>query len=188
LDADSGRALWTSSASRVDAWTAQYLGASPSRGKLPDFIPDWYPIDFLQHEAPPIALVPPLAELLENSSDGATRTLHLQITTPRHARTLHIGIAQAEVLSASVNGQDLGKPSEARWRQPGHWGFDYANPPAEGIDLLLSVQATGPVTVVLVDRSSGLPTIPGANFPTRPADSMPIHTGDQTMVRRSFVF
>jgi hypothetical protein len=93
-----------------------------------------------------------------------------------------------EVLSASVNGQDLGKPSEARWRQPGHWAFDYANPPAEGIDLLLSVQASGPVTVVLVDRSSGLPTILGATFPTRPADSMPIHTGDQTMVRRSFVF
>ncbi|HXE35472.1 MAG TPA: M20/M25/M40 family metallo-hydrolase [Verrucomicrobiae bacterium] len=188
LDADSGRALWTSSASRVDAWTAQYLGASASRGKLPDFIPDWYPIDFLQHEAPSIALVPPLAELLEDSSDGATRTLHLRITTPRHARTLHVGIRQVEVLSASVNGQDLGKPSEARWRQPGHWAFDYANPPAEGIDLLLSVQASGPVTVVLVDRSSGLPTIPGATFPTRPADSMPIHTGDQTMVRRSFVF
>lgn len=188
LDADTGKALWTSSASRVDAWTAQYLGASPTRRKLPDFIPDWYPIDFLQYEAPSIRLVPPLAELLETSSVGATRTLHLRITTPRHARTLHIGIAQAEVLRASVNGHDLGKPSEARWHQQGHWGFDYANPPAEGIDLLLSVQAAGPVTVVLVDRSSGLPTIPGGHFPPRPADSMPIHSGDQTMVRRSFVF
>jgi hypothetical protein len=188
LDADTGKALWTSSVSRVDAWTAHYLGASPTRGKLPDFIPDWYPIDFLQHEALSIGFVPPLAELLETSSVGATRTLHLRITTPRHARTLHVGIAQAEVLSASVNGHDLGKPAEARWRQPGHWGFDYANPPAEGIDLLLSVQAAGPVTVVLVDRSSGLPAIPGANFPPRPADSMPIHTGDQTMVRCSFVF
>jgi Peptidase family M28 len=188
LDADTGKALWTSSASRVDAWTAQYLGASPALGKLPDFIPDWYPIDFLQHEAPSIMLEPPLAELLENSSDGATRTIHLRITTPRHARTLHVGVAQAEVLSASVNGHDLGKPAEARWHQPGHWGFDYANPPAEGIDLLLSVQVAGPVTFVLVDRSSGLPKIPGANFPPRPADSMPIHSGDQTMVRRSFVF
>jgi hypothetical protein len=188
LDADTGKALWTSSTARVDSWTAQYLGASPTRGKLPDFVPDWYPIDFLQHEAPSIGLAPPLAELLENSSDGTTRTLHLRITTPRHARTLHVGIAQREVLSASVNGHDLGKPSEARWHQPGHWAFDYANPPVEGIDLLLRVQAAGSVTIVLVDRSSGLPTIPGANFPPRPADSMPIHSGDQTMVRRSFVF
>jgi hypothetical protein len=188
LDADTGKALWTSSANRVDSWTAQYLGNSPSRGKLPDFVPDWYPIDFLQHEAPSIALAPPQAELLENSSDGATRTLHLRITTPRHARTLHVGVAQAEVLRASVNGHDLGKPSDARWHQAGRWGFDYANPPAEGIDIQLILQAPGPVTIVLVDRSSGLPTIPGANFPPRPSDSMPIHSGDQTMVRRSFVF
>jgi hypothetical protein len=188
LDADTGKALWASSTNCIDSWTAQYLGASPTRGKLPDFVPDWYPIDFLQHEAPAITLAPPQAEMLEDSTDGATRTLGLHITTPRHARTLHVGLARTEVLSASVNGHDLGKPSEARRRQPGHWGFDYANPPDEGFDLQLRVQASGPVTIVLVDRSSGLPTIPGANFPPRPSDSMPIHSGDQTMVRRSFVF
>jgi hypothetical protein len=188
LDADTGKALWTSSVARVDSWTAQYLGNSPSRGKLPDFVPDWYPIDFFQHEAPSVALLPPQAELLEDSSDGGMRTLHLRITTPRQARTLHVGVAQAEVLSASVNGRDLGKPSEARWHQAGRWGFDYANPPAEGIDVQLRVQTAGPVTIVLVDRCSGLPTIPSATFPPRTAESMPIHSGDQTMVRRSFVF
>ena len=188
LDADTGKAVWTSSTNRIDSWTAHYLGTSPSRGKLPDFFPVWYPIDFLQHDAPVISLAPPQAELLENSTDGGTRTLHLHISTLRHARTLHVGIAQGEVLSASVNGRDLGKPSEARWHQPGQWGFDYANPPVEGIDLQLLLQASGPVKVVLVDRSTGLPTIPGANLPPRPADSMPIHSGDQTMVRRSFVF
>ncbi len=136
LDTDTSKALWTSSVTRVDPWTAEYLGNSPSRGKLSDFVPDWYPIEFLQHEAPVVTLAPPQAELLEDSSDGATRTLHLRITTPRHARTLHVGVAQAEVLSASVNGHDLGKPADARWHQAGHWGFDYANPPADGIDLL----------------------------------------------------
>jgi hypothetical protein len=188
LDADTGKALWTSSTHRIDPWTAQYLGTTATRGKLPDFVPDWYPLDFLQHEAPGIGLPPPLAQVVEDSSDGATRTLHLHITTPRHARTLHVGLEQTEVLSANVNGQDLGKPSEARWGRPGHWGFEYANLPAEGIDVQLEVRASGPVTLVLVDRSSGLPTIPGTNFPARPADSMPIHSGDQTMVRHSFVF
>jgi MFS family permease len=188
LDADTGKAVWTSSVKRVDSWTAQYLGTSSSRGKLPDFVPDWYPIEFLQHEAPVAALAPPQAELVESSADGSTRTLHLHITSPRHARTIHVGIAQAEVLSASVNGHDLGKPSEARWRQSGHWGFDYANPTVDGIDVRVRVRASGPVRVVVVDRASGLPAIPGANFPPRPADSMPIHSGDQSMVRRSFVF
>jgi hypothetical protein len=188
LDADTGKALWTSSTSRLDSWTAEYLGSSPSHGQLPDFVPDWYPVDFLRHEAPAIALPPPLAELLGDETDGATRTLLLRISTPRHARTLHVGLTETEVSGASVNGHDLGKPSEARWRQPGHWGFDYANPPAEGITVEIRVQPSAPVKIVLVDRSSGLPTIPGANFPPRPRDSMPIHSGDQTMVRRSFVF
>jgi peptidase M28-like protein len=188
LDADTGKALWTSSANRLDSWTAHYLGNSPSRGRLPDFVPDWYPVDFLQHEAPAIALPPPLAELSLDHTDGATRTLLLHLSSPRHARTLHVGLSQTEVFSASVNGHDLGKPSEARWRQPGHWGFDYVNPPAEGLDVEIRVPASAPVTIVLVDRSSGLPAIPGANFPARPNDSMPIHSGDQTMVRRSFVF
>jgi hypothetical protein len=188
LDADTGKAFWASSVARLDPWTEHYLGSSPTRERLPDFAPDWYPIGFLVNEAPAIQLAAPVAELLESSSDGTTRALHLRITTPRHARTLHVGIAQTEVLTASVNGHDLGKPSEARWHQAGRWGFDYANPPAEGIDLQLRLQGTSPATVVLVDRSSGLPTIPGANLPPRPADSMPIHSGDQTMVRRSYIF
>jgi len=187
LDADRGKAVWTSSVARLDPWTAQYLGASPTRGKLPDFYPVWYPIEFFQHEAPVLPLNPPRAELLDKSSDGDSQTLHLRVISPRHARTLHVGVANADVLSAAVNGRDLGKPSEARWNQAGAWSFDYSNP-GDGIDLVLRVQGTSPVTLVLVDRSSSLPAIPGKNLPPRPADSMPIHFGDQTMVRRSFVF
>ena len=188
LDADSGKAIWTSSVARVDSWTGHYVGASQRRGKLPDFYPVWYPIEFLQNAAPVVQLAPPLAELVDKASDNATRTLHLHISTPRRARTIHVGISQSEVLSATVDGRDLGKPSDARWHEAGQWGFDFANPPAEGIDVELRVRGAGPVTVVLVDRSTGLPAIPGADFPPRPDDSMAIHSGDQTMVRRSYVF
>lgn len=187
LDADTGKAFWTSSVSRVDSWTAQYLGPSPARGKLTDFYPVYYRVGFLQAEAPPLALQPPQAQLLEQSADSTTRTLHLRITSPRHARSIHVAIANAEVLSASANGQDLGKPSEARWSGQGPWSFDYCNP-GDGIDFVVRVQGTSPVTLVLVDHSSGIPVIPGKNLPPRPAGSMPIHVGDQTMVRRSFVF
>ena len=188
LDADSGKAIWTSSAARADSWTGHYVGASPRRGKLPDFYPVWYPIEFLQNAAPAVQLASPLAELVDKASDDATRTLHLHISSPRHARTIRVGIPQSEVLSASVNGRDLGKPSDARWHEAGQWEFDYANPPAGGIDVELRVRGAGPVTVVLVDRSSGLPAIPGADFLPRPDNSMAIHSGDQTMVRRSYVF
>ncbi len=188
LDADSRKALWTSSAAGLDPWTVQYLSASPSRGKLLDFYPEWFPIEFFQHSAPALVLSPPQANLLENSVADGARTLHLRITSPRHARVIHVGLTQTEVLSASVNGHELGNPSEARWYQPGHWSLDYANPPAGGIDLQLRVQGTGPVSLVLIDRSSGIPSVPGANSFPRPSDSMPFHAGDQTMVRRTFVF
>lgn len=188
LDADKGKAVWASSVARIDSWTAQYLGNSPIRGKLPDFYPAWYPAEYFQHEAPVLPLAPPQVELSVNHIEGATRRLMLHITTLGRARTLHVGVAQTQVFGASINGHDLGKPSEARWRQAGEWSFDYANPPVEGIDLDLRVQNSGPITIVFVERWSGLPTIKGANFAPRPADSMPIHFGDQTMVRRSFVF
>lgn len=187
LDADTGKAQWASSAARVDPWTENYVDTSGTRAKLPDFVPDWYPYQFLVRDAPAMPLAAPQAAPVEKSDDGATRTLHLRITSPRDARTIHVSVSQAEVLDASVNGRDLGRPSEARWHQPGRWGFDYVNP-GEGIDLLLHLQGTQPITLVLVDRSSGLPAIPGSNLPPRPADSMSIHSGDQTMVRRSFVF
>jgi hypothetical protein len=185
LDADTGKAVWASSASRLDSWTAEYLGASPTRGKLPDFFPEWYPIEFLQHEAPTVTLAPPQATLVTQSQDATGRVLRLRIASPRHARTIHVGVSQGQVLSASANGRDLGQPSQARWNQNGPWTFDYCNP-GDGFDLELHLQGAAPITLVLVDRSSGL--IPGAKLPPRPADSMPVHSGDQTMVRRSFTF
>lgn len=187
LDADSGKAQWASSAARLDPWTAAYVSDSPVRSKLQDFFPEWVTFEFLTHDAPAMLLPPPQALLVQKSDDGTTRTLHLRITSPRHARALHVSVPSAEILRASVNGRDLGRPSEARWHQPGRWALDYANP-GDGIDLQLQVQGTQPVQLVLVDRSSLLPVIPGANLPPRPADSIPIHSGDQTMVRRSFVF
>jgi hypothetical protein len=188
LDGDTGKALWTSSAVRLDSWTAQYVSAAPSRGKLPDFYPEWFPFEFLQHNAPAVALPPPQAKLLEKTVADSGRTLHLRITSPRRASVIHMDVTQTEVLSATVNGRGLGDASEARWYHPGYWSLDYANPPADGLDLQIRVQGTSPVTLVLVDHSSGLPSIPGTKLPPRPADSMPFHTGDQTMVRRSFVF
>jgi Peptidase family M28 len=188
LDADTGKALWASSADRIDAWTLHYLGASPVTGKLSGFIPGWLPFEFLEHEAPAVALLPAQAKLLENSVAGDGRTLHLRITSPRHARAVHVTLLQGEVLEASVNAQPLGRPSDSRWNRTGIWHFDYYNLPAEGIDVLLRVQGAGTVKLIVADSSIGLPAIPGVSLLPRPADSMPQHSGDDTRVKRTFVF
>src|SRR3989442_10339506 len=49
------------------------LFRSPVHAKLPDFYPEWLPFEFLQHEAPALPLLPPQAELLENSVAGEDR-------------------------------------------------------------------------------------------------------------------
>jgi len=99
-----------------------------------------------------------------------------------------VEVPENEVLGGSVNGRQLGQPSESRWNKHGKWAFDYANFPAEGIDLHLQTKAAAQVKIVVVDRSIGLPEVPGSTFAARPADSMPIHSGDETLVRHSFVF
>ena len=185
LDADTGKAQWASTAQRIDAWTAAYVGASARRDKLAGFYPDWLAIEFSLGSAPTMPVAPPEAQLLDSSTAGDVRTIHLRVRSARQARTLLIAATKGTVLDAEVNQHSLGKASDARWGSRG-WGVDYSNAPDSGIELLLHVQGTLKLSVT--DRSAGLPAIPGANLPPRPADSMPIQWGDTTMVRKSFVF
>lgn len=188
LDTDAHKALWADASPTLDAWTAQYLGSSPLRAKLTGFYPDWLPFQFLQHDAPLLPLPPPQLDLLDNSLQGDVRSLRLRITSPRHARVVSVEVPDNEVLQGSVNDHKLGQPQESRWNKHGKWEFAYANLPAEGIELRLQLRGTGSVKLAVVDRSIGVPEIPGATFARRPPDSMPQHSGDETMVRRTFVF
>jgi hypothetical protein len=187
LDADSQKALWASTSPRVDPWSAQFVGSSPVYAKLLGFYPDWLPFELLQGAAPITELATPGIEKLQDTINGDVRTLRLRITSPRHARTVEVEV-ENPVLSGWVNGRKLGQPEESRWNKNGKWEFGYANFPLEGVELKLETKAGGQVKLTVVDRSSGLPTIPGVSFAPRPADSMPQHSGDQTMVRRTFVF
>lgn len=188
LDANTGKAQWASTGDRVDNWIVQYVGTSPTRAKLTGFYPSWLPFEFLQHEAPALPLPAPQVEVVENSLDGDMRTLRLHIMSPRRARAFTIEAPDNRILEAWVDDRKLGQPAQSRWNKNGKWGFDYVNVPPDGIEVKLQTKGTGSVKLVVVDRSLGLPEIPGVTFAPRPADSMPRHSGDETMVRHSFVF
>jgi hypothetical protein len=188
LDADTHKALWAGIPPRVDAWTSQYLGISPLHAKLTAFYPGWLPFKFLQHDAPALPLQPPQMEMLEKSVQGDVRILRLRVTSPRHARTISVEVPENEVLNGWVNGHKLGQPGESRWNKHGKWAFDYANLPADGIELRLQTKSASPVKFAVVDHSIGLPDIPGTTFAPRPPDCMPQGSGDETLVRRTFVF
>lgn len=188
LDADTHQALWASTSPRVDPWSAQYLGTSPHHAKLAGFYPDSFPFEFLQHDAPALPLQPPQLDLLENSVAADARTLRLRVTSPRHARVISVEVPENQVLNGWVNDHKLGQPEDSRWNKHGKWEFDYANLPVDGIELRLQTKGAAQVKLAVVDRSIGLPEIPCTNFAPRPADSMPQHSGDETLIRRTFVF
>ncbi len=188
LDADSAKAVWASSARRADPWTSQFVGANPVAAPLQGFLPAFVQFPFLQHEAASLALAPPQISLLETSSAGDIRDLRLRLSSPRGARQLTISAPENEILDATADDHRLALPADSRWNQHGKWELTFANPPSDGIELRLHAKGIGPVKFVIVDNSIGLPAIPGSNLPPRPADSMPHHSGDQTLVRRTFVF
>jgi len=193
LDADSGKAQWASSAARLDSWTSQIVGNSPTRGRLPGFFPDWFAIEFFLSSAPALPLLPPQAELVDTSVNDDIRTLHLRISSPRRAPVISISAPDAKIIDSKINGHSLGSPAEARWNSGQKWAVDFSNASSggsdgTGIEIELRVQGTGPLKLVLVDRSSGVSAVPGKNVPPRPPDSMPVHWGAITMVRRSFTF
>jgi hypothetical protein len=135
-----------------------------------------------------LPLPAPETQLLQSTPAGEARTLLLRITSPRHARVLLLSAPENEILASWANEKKLGNPSEARWNAGGKWNLSYANVPPGGIDLKLIVKGNGVLKLWVVDRSPGLPEIAGKPFAPRPADSMSHHSGDETLIRRVFVF
>ena len=186
-NADTGEALWAAAAARPDAWTSQLLSASPQRGPLPEFFPESPARVFLWDAAPAAPLLPPVVGLVKVETSGDTRTLRLRVASPRHARLLALRLPEAEVLSASLNGKPLAGSAALRSRFEKGWLFACLNPPADGIEIVLQVKGTAPVKMVAIDRSSGLPEIPGIAL-RRPDTTVPVQSGDQIVVSKSFVF
>src|SRR5208337_2343429 len=147
LDADSGKAQWASSAARLDSWTSQIVGNSPTRGRLPGFFPDWFAIEFFLSSAPALPLLPPQAELVDTSVNDDIRTLHLRISSPRRAPVISISAPDAKIIDSKINGHSLGSPAEARWNSGQKWAVDFSNASSggsdgTGIEIELRVQGT----------------------------------------------
>jgi len=188
LDADTGRAVWATAAGPVDDWLAQFVTMTPRRGAPPGLaaLATWDRA--LYREAPVIEVPAPTAVLTDSADDGSGRVLGVRLASPRGARTLSVRLPGREVLGARVNGRPAASPDGTAGWAAGRWGLDYTNVPADGIDLAIRVKGHGPITLVLTDRSDGLPAVPGRTFAPRPSWSMPIHRGDGTLVQKRFEF
>jgi Peptidase family M28 len=172
LNADTGKGSWISLDERPDGWTSQILTGGIERDKIDIFVtPGGESV--LKTDAPPLKLPAPEIVTLDDSVSGNERILRLRLTSLRHADVLWVALEKATVLRATIGGKKL--PSKMVEPNDRLWGFYYAVPPPDGIELDIAVGLADAPRLTLTDQTNGLPDIPGLHIKPRAEDQMPLH-------------
>ena len=187
LDADAGRARWVSTDASLDSWTSQFIAAGARKESLAEIFP-WAKQSCWEADAPAADIRAPVAQVLEDRTEGDVRTVRLRLSSPRRAPLLLFYADAAAGLSRAVlDGKSL--IDDARGIERKTLRVSFAAPPPEGLELRLETRADAPLRVAVEDLSYGLPEIPGQNFRVRAEDTMPVpsyRTSDTTVVRKTF--
>ncbi|MCX6550835.1 MAG: hypothetical protein NTY02_07500, partial [Acidobacteria bacterium] len=158
----------------------------------PAFVPPWSTPSGLPgylNGPAPIADVPaPEAAATGNAVAEGGRTLTMHVSPAQEGHVLSVWTNGASVIDAAIDGRPVKINTAPRASGDTAWSLDYINAPASGATLTLTLKGTQPLTVAVVDRFSGLPGFPGKSFGSRPTSVVQIQTGDQTVVRRTYVF
>lgn len=184
FDADAGRGYWAARESTSNEWTRAVLTATPERGPLPAFFPQEVG-PLLYHDAPPIDLPAPSVNVVRDETKDGRRRLNLHIRANRPAWQLRVRASGAVVAAATVNARNVALPESEPGAKGEEWNLRFFNPPDDGIWLTLDVEPDMPLTLRAVAYSLGLPALAAGAAPPRPADLMPNHDGDLTLIARS---
>ena len=173
LDADTGKAMWASRDHAPDAWTSQFLSAGTWSRDLGRF--SFILRSARAGDAPAIALAAPATVVTDDVSFGEVRDIRLRISSPRRAGTLWLGVENARVLGADVNGKRVTLPTAS----VDHWSLVYFGAPPNGLVVTLKVPVSQTPALTVVDETQGLPQIAGKPYRPRPDDLMPDPVWDQ---------
>ncbi|MFI5935851.1 M28 family peptidase [Actinoplanes sp. NPDC051494] len=165
LDADTGQARWLSESPAPADWTTQYVSGKPA--PVTDLLPAFGDEALLSGPAEAAALPAPLLTTTSDTIADGLRTVRVHLTPQRPSRliTMHVG-STATVTAATIGGREVATDQVAG----GAWGFGFVfhAPPAEGIDVTLTVRTDEKLKLRVMDASDGLSGLPG--FRPRPAD------------------
>jgi len=183
LDADTGAAQWISDEPQTQKWTSQFVA-----GKLhtaTEVMPLLGPRLVRTGPAQAAALPAPQLTLESDTRSGDTRTMTLRLRPQRQVRLVTLHVAAATAVTAATVG---GRPVPTGRSAGGQWGFGFVfhGPPAEGVEVTLTVRASGPVTFRAMDGSDGLGDLPG--FHARPSGVgiAGSHTGELLAVAKTY--
>jgi len=171
LDADTGKSSWISLDEKPDSWTSQFLTGRVEKATLNIFVSPGDRI--LKSAAPPLSLPAPQITLLDDSSAPNERVLRLRLASGRQPSTLWVSVQNATILRATIDGKKA--PSKMVEPRDKLWGFYYAAPPAQGIELTIAVNPSDKPQFTLSDQTNGLPEVPGFRSKPRTSDLMPLN-------------
>ena len=204
LDADARSAHWTvqslpagplpetDRARWPDAWARQYVGEFPRRGRPLALVQPWSAAEgtpgFLTGSAPVVDVPAPQASLLSSARSEGGRTVTFRAVPAREGSVLTVWVHGSQALDVSVDGRRVAAPMPARGADDTAWSLDYVNAPPAGTVVTLVLRDTSPLTVAVLERASGLPALLSQTLVPRPPSVTPIQFGDQTVVRRTYLF
>jgi hypothetical protein len=183
IDADSSDAWLASRAStaRADAWTRTAL-APFAQG------PEWIAHFFLQPTAvvarrvPSLPLPQPAINILSDSTTSDARQLSLRVQGAAQTTVLAMRVTDAPVISAAIDGRAI---DTMRYRlHTRTWTLWYWAPSDSGALLSLIVPPGSTPRLEILACSLGIPALPGVTIAPRPANVVPVQSGDVTIVCR----
>jgi hypothetical protein len=181
-DADAGTSRWLLETD-ADRLPDSLRGAARFRPERPY---PWAPGESVfAAPAAPLGLAAPELRVESDETAGGTRRIRGKIVSPRGAPIVRLAFAPAAALrSIAIGGVPVPALSPAALRRGRGWkSYACVTTPPGGIDVAIEA-APGPVTLVLSDRSPGLPPAAAALASRRGPAAVPSQSGDGTMVMR----
>ena len=183
IDADSSDAWLASraSAARANAWTRTAL-APFAQG--PEWIAHFFegPTAIVAKRVPTLPLPQPAINILSDSTTSDARQLSLRVQGSAGTTALGMRVTDAPVISAAIDGRAI---DTTRYRlHTREWTLWYWAPSDSGALLSLIVPAGLTPKLEVLAYSLGIPTLAGVTILPRPANVVPVQSGDVTIVCR----
>jgi Peptidase family M28 len=181
LNTDENKAKWVSYDTAPDAWTGRILGPAARKQSEPAYtIGLERPV--LASDATLLPMAAPVVAITQNSALDGERTMKLQVTSKRGARSLVVRLpSEIRPTAAGWAGKVETIHDNSSTKVP--WTFRFYNAPDEGVSFEFRCRAQQPIRVWVADSTPGLP--PVERFSQRPDDTVPGYGSDVTVVTRS---
>lgn len=151
VDADAGKAYWTSDFEAADYWNIQFFSGK----SVP--LPGGFE-SALSNDAPLADTAAPVLSLQKDTVEGGLRkvTLHCQ----GRAGAISARISLSDSCPA---GRIIVDGKEVAGKADKYHSLEYEGLAAEGFDFMLEIDPRAPLDLSVADRSLGLPIVPGFN-------------------------